>query len=346
MSDEEHSIRPPDAPETQKAPRRAGQLASTDDPLDHYVSLARSGGDISTCPTNLIPDLVHTLRARRDNEVATGRFNASEISDLAFRRAQDLQDTRRKTTAQRQRCGTFKRRLREAQHDYADLCARIAKLEQTLQEQLKSEREQLAERQAAEVEEVTAEWDKPEKARRYNRSSNMLRQLRTQAILLLNSHRYEEMRQVEKRADALQAREERQMQERMETDFENVILALQEKHRAEIDVLERAQAVRTQELRAASEAEIRVARNRIAKLENEIRGSTDSEKVWNLYHRNDVRERAGVATARGARLAGKRQFLMSDYNTLALPPLREPRSARNMSEFLEKTKLQRSVKCY
>ena len=218
MSDEEHSIRPPDAPETQKAPRRAGQLASTDDPLDHYVSLARSGGDISTCPTNLIPDLVHTLRARRDNEVATGRFNASEISDLAFRRAQDLQDTRRKTTAQRQRCGTFKRRLREAQHDYADLCARIAKLEQTLQEQLKSEREQLAERQAAEVEEVTAEWDKPEKARRYNRSSNMLRQLRTQAILLLNSHRYEEMRQVEKRADALQAREERQMQERMDND--------------------------------------------------------------------------------------------------------------------------------
>ena len=344
MDEESHPVRPP-ATAGAKAPRRVPQTNDSDDQLDHYVSVAIAGGDISSCPSKLIPDLVSTLRARRDSEVASGRFNASEVSDLAFRRAQDLQDSRLKTDAQRRRCGAFKRRLKEAQRDYSDLVKRIAALEQTLQDQLAAEREQLTSRQAAEVEELTAEWDTPAKARRYNRSSNLLRQMRTQAILLLNSHRYEEMRVVERRADALQAREERQMQERMETDFENVMLALQEKHRAEIDVLNRAQAVRTQELRAASESELRVARNRIAKLENEIKGSTDSEKVWNLYHRNDVREKAGVATARGARRAGKRQFSMSDYNTLALPPLREPRSARNMTDFLEKTKYQRCVKC-
>ena len=84
-----------------------------------------------------------------------------------------------------------------------------------------------------------------------------------------------------------------------------------------------AQNVQMGEYEAAKRFDLSVIQKRIQNLERELAEASDSEKVWNLYHRNDV-----VVTTKITSAAGKKKVDHTEFSTLKLPPLSDSKTSK------------------
>lgn len=328
--------------EIQRSPRATSKSVRIDNDvpennkISEYVQMALDGKDLSKCSIRTLQLVVDELKAKRDNQSAVGLFDESETSNITMHQVRDILASKLKDQAQRSRQNEFKKRLRVAHDEYAQIQEQAKQQERNMYAQLDAEKQHVCERHTREINELTREWESPEKARRYNRTSGHLRQLRSQAVKLLNAHRYDEAKIVEKRANELEMKESMEMQRKMEVDFSNALMALQQKHQLEIEVIDRAQAIKLKEHAAAKDFDLGIAANKIAKLEHEVEGSADGERVWNLYHRNDHRAKGSVTKGCKMSAAAKKRFAspQDQKKVKSLPPLKEPRSARRRKDML------------
>ena len=133
---------------------------------------------------------------------------------------------------------------------------------------------------------------------------------------------------VKKRADQQQEKETIENEERLERDFESNLTAVKTRQEVEMAKLLRAQEALKQRYEAAKNFDLRIANQRIRKLEFEMEATNDPEKVWLRYHRTESGKLGRRAKARSERGLAKREFHVQDFSSLRLPPLKEPHSAR------------------
>jgi hypothetical protein len=225
------------------------------------------------------------------------------------------------------------RKLEEAQRDYDDLLAMIRHQEANMRETFELELQAMAERHDTELNALDCKWTSPERERKYNRTSSLLRILRSQAALLLKDHKYEESRFVDSRADGLERAETDEGHRRMEADYLYQLGVLEQRHDREADELLRRQSVRRGEYEAAKDFDVGVAQKRIENIQRQIDELTDPERVWALYHRYDT----DPIVTRDPGVLHKRALVAAEYTTLALPPLRTSAIAKKSYKRFNRT---------
>ena len=318
-------VKEPEPQPAATAPRPRQQRARlTEDELQNLVDDVTSGRrDLKKVDPQQLPDLITALKNDRDNKICHRKRDEAEVSDRYLHFARQRYNEWQREHAQQIREAEVTERYKRAKKDLADLKAQFELEEVKLREENEQKQQELLERQEAELEQLREQWRQPEKERAFNRTSGQLRALRKQAILLLNDHRYSEMRQVQKLADKQEAYETDQNYRLMEAHYMYAQQLLARKHEAELETLLHAQDVKLSEHECKAKIAMLHAQRRVNNRKNELDDAKDPQKVWNLFHRNAVRGSGKGKTVRSRELPPPK-----NYNQLSLPPLRGPLSAR------------------
>ena len=302
---------------------------------------AINGEDLSGCDASLFPDLMVALKQQRDFLISFDLFSNSEECDRALREVTRLNEQYLKQRTQKELQAEYKQRLSRAKKELAEIEKKADELEKNLEESLQEQMENVKKRQQQEIEKYNENWESEQKLRRYNRSSPELRVLRMQAIKLLNSHRYDEMRIVENQANKLEQQEAEASHLAMEFDYANGFVLLQKKHEEEIQKVIASQKRKRAEFNAAKEEDLDVVRSKIRKLENGLEQAGDQDKVWNGRKRQvlerTMRDRSIPQPQFGV---GKKQIDVSQFNTLKLPSL----GSETQTQKRKKARLQEKLK--
>ena len=309
-----------------RSPRNSQRKPRENLTLDEWKQLALDGQDVSTIDSPTLRKLTEVLKEYRNQLVAEGE--ESEVADTAFLRVKALNDERMKTDAARDHQAKISERLEKAREDLQNLEDTIHIQERNMKAEMATQISEMQEKHRKELETLADTFDSPQRLRRYNRVSQTLRTMRIQQIKLLNSHRYDEMSAVRKQADALQEEEAVLNEERLERDFEEALVAVKRRQEVDMAKLLQAQAVQVDRYNAAKNFDLRVARQRLKKLELEMDTANDPEKVWLRYYRTESQRLGKRARARSCRGIAKRSIQTQEFNTLNLPALAEPNSAR------------------
>lgn len=286
-----------------------------------------SGKPVNCDDPLLLAATVRDLENHRDNLMLEGSFNESLRAQKAVdtARAQQLDSCKKKNQEEVQE--ELNAKKDSAQQDYdqfrREMREKEAELEQKLQDQIQATKA----RHQQELEEHDQQWQSEVKARQYNRSSQKLRVLRTQQVLLMNAKRFDEAAQVCKIADNVVQRETAESHQQMLTKWLQSRALLQQRHEEEMDTLMKACETRRGEFRHWVEVSEKRHINRKNALQIEEAAAKDPERLWILRHRNDGDQIVNVmGTSRSVKLT--RTANVNDFNTLPLPPLPMPGSAR------------------
>jgi hypothetical protein len=311
----------PPSPRAQLSPIPESQSPPS---IEFWRDLALSDSDLSAIDSPTLSHLLRDLKSELDQLISSGLD--SEPTYLAFHRLKSLHLSRVKLSAQTARQTDLFHRLSIARSALQTLRETIAVQESNISAEISEQLSELQARQQNEIAEFAAEWERNPKLRFYNRSSTLLRQLRVQANLLLNQHRYDEMNAVVRQADELEELETRENRRRLQQDYEDGLLKLQRKQIKERRAMERIQKEKKDRHEAAKIFDLNAAEQRIRNLETEIENARDPQKFWNLRHRFDLkilggRPKGGGKTER-CKVEGER------FNVLSLPPLMEKRRGK------------------
>lgn len=275
-------------------------------------------------PSNLL-QLISGLREARDERISRRKPDEAEVCDSCLLRARHAYNEHVKSVAQKNKIKEIEDRLKVAKDDLENLRDQIdledAQQASTNENQVMD----LLDRQQADDDEFRKTWRSQKKLRIYNRTSNQLRSLKTQTILLLNARKYSEMRQVDRLAKKQEEIETADNYQQYTSEYIQSHQNLERKHMEEMKTLIDAQETKNEQKRALAKMKLDIAQKRVDNLQAQYNELKDPDKVWNLYYRN---ERSKAATKKSAT---RKRLETRNYATLALPPLQTPKSARSRS---------------
>jgi hypothetical protein len=287
------------------------------------LSVIRGDLSVEEVDPDQLPALIAALADARDDGVCRRRTDDAEHSDrllhLARRRYREVARLRE----QRARAGRVRERYECAVRELSDLKARLASEDAELRRANGERREALEAQQGMELESLQGIWRTPEKGRFFNRTSPLLRAMRRQTVLLLNDHRYQEMRRAEVLANQQEELEVDQSHHSMNAEYLYAQQLLRAKHERAMAVVVHAQDVRLAEHETRGRAELQVMEQRVANLKRKLDFCSDPEKVWALYGRNRYME-SGVTGG----VAHLQSPAAKNPHRLRLPGLMGPFSPR------------------
>ena len=351
----EFSPKPPASPKAEgmNSPARAKRGGEAPIPpprispeLEVLKQRAINGEDLSGCDASLFPELMVALKQQRDFLISFDLYTNSEECDRALKEVTRLNEQYLKQKTQKEMQSEYKQRLSRARKELAELEQKAERLEKNMEVSLQEEMEAVRKRQEKQIEEYNQNWESEKKLRRYNRTSPELRVLRVQAIKLLNSHRYDEMRIVDKQANELEQQEAEASHLLMEFDYANGYVLLQKKHEEEIQKVIASQKRKRAEFNAAKEEDLNVIRQKIRKLENGLESAADQDKVWNGKKRQVMEKTMREVSIPQPQFGvGKKRIDVTQFNTLKLPALgsESPIQKKKKAKLQEKLKVRLSA---
>ena len=309
--------------------------------VKYWTAEAMQLRPLNGCNPKILDKVIEGIRKERDNFIDLGLYQDSVEANEALNKATEYKDSVNKKIIQKKKQEELQKRLSDAKNYYSNLKSLVTKIEPNMAASFEKEMNNLIKRQNHELNQLTVEWESPQKQRLYNRSSANLRNLRTQSILLFNSHRFDEMELASRTADAMEMDESIKNQRKLENDFQEALNKMLDRHQKEREQLTIAHKVQKEKYEGAKNHDFLIAQRRIDKLEREIEDSKDPEKVWIHYSRAEAK---GPPGPRPKPRQGRKNCLQAintrDFNTLNLPPLLDspkwkldsPRSARERQE--------------
>lgn len=306
-----------------------------DSALEYLKQKAIRGDDISRCDKTLLPDLIVALKQARNELISNGHFSESEAAHKALNLAEQMEKEWRKKESQKQLQESIKQRIQEAKNDQKNMEEMIRNQERNMERMFGVEQADLQLVHERELAKLEAEWKSPEKQRRYNKASPQLKALRLQQERLLNTREYEASRIIEKVADELEAQEIDKNHANMEFDYQCLVKAVMDRQADEIKKLKDVQSTKRMAYQSAKNHELGLIEQRIKKIEIE------QEKAKNINHverlmKKYSQNRTGISEekpdARSFRHSGKKEIVVSEFNELTLPPLRQSIRAQNATK--------------
>ncbi|KAK8881720.1 hypothetical protein M9Y10_004480 [Tritrichomonas musculus] len=292
---------------------------------DLVLSVICGETPVEKVPPTQLPQLISGLKEARDERISRRKPDEAEVCDSYLLIARHAYNEHMKVVAQQTRSEKIRKRLEQAKEDLESLRDNID-LEEAKQASVNENQVMdLLDRQQADDDEFRKSWRSPQKLRIYNRTSNQLRSLKTQTILLLNARKYNEMRQVDRLAKKQEEIETEANYQQMNSEYIQSHQNLQRKHMDEMKTLIDSQETKNEQKKALAKIKMDIAQRRVDNLQAQYNELMDPNKVWNLYHRHD-RSKADTKKS-----ATRKRLETRNYTTLALPPLQTPRSARTRS---------------
>lgn len=305
---------------------------SIDDDDDQLIERILKG-DLSEADTETLSRLVEKTRLQRDQLISANKVKESEDANTKYLRIQQILIEEMKNNLKNQQIDKVTARLEQANDDYLKLKKTIKILNNEMIDEMNSQIQSLKERQKEEVLRLQEEWKSESKLRQYNRASGRLRNLRTQQKILLNSHRYEEMRLVKREADNLEKIETKDKQFGLLSGYKEALEKLEQKHNIEMENLTLAQQTRWESYADARKFDLNVKKKRISKLKDALKDAQNSEKVWNTMHSTSAslqpRSWKTSQTSNVIRAKSMSQTeVVCNFNTLRLVPVPPPKTIR------------------
>ena len=299
---------------------------NVDESIEYWKARALADEDLSHCSSDILPLLVNELQEHLNLKLSLGLYHESEVAKKALARAKHENDTRKKDNAQHSLQRDYKERLNLARQDLKQFEDKSRQIEMRLDETYEKQKQELLEQQALDYQQLDDEWKSEARRRRYNRSSQQLRNLRVQIILLQNQYRFEEMKELEKRANMIEETETELNARLMESDYSQALKNLQTRHREALRILYRTYKNKKMEFISSRNSDLAVLKNKVKKLEIMVQDTSDPQKVWNHYHRFDTLK--ARSPKKRSSVPSKRKINVQEFNTLNLPLLEETKSAR------------------
>lgn len=311
----------------------ARSIRPVDEDDEELVERILNGDDLSEIGTETYARLIEKLKLERDQLIAANKVKESEVVNTKYLRIQQIQFEEMKNKLRNQQIEKVTSRLEQATEDYTNLKKTIKVLDSEMIDDMNSQIQSLKDRQKEEVNKLREEWKSDSKLRQYNRASARLRNLRTQQRILLNAHKYEEMRLVKKEADNLEKIETKDKQFGLMSGFREALEKLEQKHNIELETLQVAQQTRWESYSDARKFDLNVKKKRIHKLKDALKDAQNAEKVWNTMHSTtaSLQPRSWKSTQNmnviRNKSMGQADFTCS-FNTLKLVPVPPPKTIR------------------
>ena len=145
---------------------------------------------------------------------------------------------------------------------------------------LREKCEALQQKHNEELEDFVKDWHTENKLKKYNRSSSKFRELNIEVCKLRAAKRFDEIKDVEAQIQAQLSKETDMNEHRLQQDYNEALQLLLEKQAKELETLQKANRVRLESFDAKTDADIRVVKLRIAKLERPGDGTGRAEVEW------------------------------------------------------------------
>lgn len=309
---------------------RAVSCRSDDYDDEQLIQHILNGGTLKDTDSEVFVRLIAKLKDDRDDMIINNMFNESELADEAAKRVSMMQTASVKTSFQKEQRAMVQERLDQTKQEFEQLKQVIKAQEEHLIAELDRQMKELEDKQQQEVDAITEEWRSPAKMRQYNRTSPQLRNLRTQQLKLLNAHRYDEMRTIQKKADAQEQKETEEMQNLMLLHYSMVLAKTEDRHALEMKQLKSVQDQKLDNLAKSKKADYEVMEKRIAKVERALQLCDDTNAVWNVKHHNEFDSPAPTSKSMTARIIMRRGKPIdpTEFNTLKLTPVPAPKTVR------------------
>ena len=274
--------------------------------------------------TEIMPDVVTILQRTRDDHLFDHNVDLAQRADELSVEVKKVYRQNLKIQNQREAVQSIEARLKIAEMDLQSLEKRCRRTMHKMRAQHKKSIERMEERHANEIEEFVDKWQQPKTIKKYSAASSKLRFLRNQNINLMMLRRYDELKMNDKELKSLERIELNEQFRTMSMSYDAQLQVLQEKQKEEMDTLIKGNAVKEEELQAAADKEIYFAKNRVQALERMLVNSSDPDKLWNRY---PFKNQKGATARSLAQVKIPRpQVNQLALNTLALPPLGDPRA--------------------
>ena len=295
------------------------------------------GEDVSILEPEDVNPVVDYLERYRDQCLLTHKISECERADSIIQEIHKRRISNIKDQFASERAVDLRARLNEANMQLDDLESRIKGTLDSLQSENQRNLDKLAKKHDQELSNFVSKWQSQKQLNKYARASNALRQLRAQSILLMNQKRFDEHRKTDKMATNMEKVETEQMSRKMSYEYNNNLKNLNEKQANELNVMKMAQSRRVSEVKAAGEQAVIAMKKRITNIEHELELAKDSDKYWNLYHRNEplpsgIRSYSPSKTKSRRRREAENSQNAKTINTLRLPPLIDPRTRKGRSQ--------------
>lgn len=337
---------------TQPQPKEEQALSKTQPITTNRPSTARSNrlsrtrrsnynpDDVNALSTKLVngdkvecddPDLlgasIANLEEQRDELINTGKYMESIKYQKAIDDAKSQHlDVIKKQISQDQ-LEELTCRKSENQEKYNTMLKDMKDQEVELEEKYNKLLQALKDKQEEELVQLENEYASEEKKRQYNRSSQRLRILRTQQALLIRTKRFDEALQVSKIADNLAQKETQQNHAHMLADFNQARSIIEARHLEEYNTFQKKYEDKRKELNGKREKESNPYLNRMAALQREEDIAKEPDRLW-AKKRSEQNE----LTSRQLRKSSVTvKPNVEEFNTLPLPPLPRPATARKSS---------------
>ena len=215
-----------------------------------------------------------------------------EIENASYEAAQDAQ---KKYLNERE--STLKQKLYDAETKYNN---RLQKHKETIESKLK----QLEEKHQQEINELKAKYQDPNFLNRFNKPSQQLVKLRKNEHQLAHDKNYNEARKVKKLADALQKKEQQEMQKIVYKSMQNEYIKLIDHHDQEKNRLIEFEKRMKDDIQAAKSKEITpiqqaIKQTTVRKSLNENRPNSSFSKTYNpLLARGSTIKSQNIVTPR------------------------------------------------
>lgn len=182
--------------------------------------------------------VLSNLTDERDRLTAEKRFRRAERMDDAIQKAEKAIDDVHRAAARKLALKEIRIQKEQVSERTAKYDEETDKLEQDLISQFESQRVQLEQQHANELDAFQERWMSERKGRLYNRSSNTLISLRRQLNAMVAQRRYRDADEVQAQIEQRQKLEEQMNHETMQRDFDEALRKLQTRQANETKHLE------------------------------------------------------------------------------------------------------------
>jgi hypothetical protein len=291
------------------------------------------GQPVDCTEPDVLAAAVWELEDRLEANMAEWDCDVSQKAARLLDAARDHLMTALKRQTAKAREDDMHERSLATREKYDELIGTIADREKKLEATLSQQEQTLKERHEMELQAHDAKWTFEPKVRQFNRSPQKLRVLRRQQQLFMSAHQFDDAKDVRKLADRLMRTEAAEQHRQLQTEFEASRVLLEQKHVTEQSDFARTAQRRREEFRFIRDRLTMGFLNRFRNLKLEDQLSKDPEKVWALYHRNDVDPMVKLCGAPRIAPPIEKTPKVATYNTLPLPPLTVETRTRKRNRF-------------
>ena len=252
----------------------------TDPIIANIKQKLMKGENPSLQEADFLPEAIEEMKTEQDAAFESRQYVLYGQIDEAISRGTDFYAQVQKSRFKHDYETRYVERCQNAEKELHRVEVERANERKEFINHLREKCEALQQKHNEELDEFVKEWHTENKLKKYNRSSSKFRELHIEVAKLRAAKRFDEIKDVEAQIQQQLSKETDMNEHRLQQDYNEAMQLLLEKQAKELETLQKANRVRLESFDAKTDADIRVVKLRIAKLERPGDGTGRAEVEW------------------------------------------------------------------